>query len=83
VPQDTHPRIEAMLLEGYRRMTLGEKFERVQAMNETVLQMAAARIRSQYHPTTGRELRLRVAALWLGDDTMRRVFGWDPAIEGR
>ena len=64
-------------------MTPAQKLARVQALNETVLQMAAARIREQYRPASERELRLRVAALWLDDDTMRRVFDWDPALRGR
>ena len=72
-----------MMLEAYRRMTPAQKLARVQALTETVLQMAAARIREQYRPASERELRLRVAALWLDDDTMRRVFDWDPALHGR
>ena len=64
-------------------MTPAEKLARVQALNEAVLQMAAARIRQQYEPASERELRLRVAALWLGDETMRRVFDWDPEVQGR
>ena len=72
-----------MMVEACRRMTPAEKYARVQALNEGVLQLAAARIRQQYQPTSGRELRLRVAALWLDDETMRRVFDWDPEVHGR
>ena len=72
-----------MIVEACRKMTPAEKLARVQALNEGVLQMAAARIRQQYNPASERELRLRVAALWLGDETMRRVFDWDPAVQGR
>ena len=64
-------------------MTPAEKYARVQALNEGVLQLAAARIRKQYRPTSERELRLRVAALWLDDEIMRRVFNWDPEVQGR
>ena len=80
---DTHPKIDALMLDHYRKMTPAEKFARVQDMNETVLQLAAARISSQYSPKTERELRLRLAALWLDDETMRRAFDWDPTIAGR
>jgi hypothetical protein len=83
VPHDTHSRIEAMMVEACRRMTPAEKFARIQSLNEGVLQMAAARIRQQYQPASQRELRLRVAALWLDDETMRRVFDWDPEVQGR
>jgi hypothetical protein len=72
-----------MIVQACRKMTPAEKLARVQALNEGVLQMAAARIRQQYNPASERELRLRVAALWLGDETMRRVFDWDPAVQGR
>jgi hypothetical protein len=83
VLSDTHPRIEAMMVQACRQMTPAEKLARVQALNEGVLQMAAARIRRQYEPASERELRLRVAALWLDDETMRRVFDWDPEVQGR
>jgi hypothetical protein len=83
VLNDTHPRIEAMIVEGCRQMTLAEKFARVQSLNESVLQMAAARIWQQYEAASELELRLRVAALWLDDETMRRVFDWDPEVRGR
>jgi len=80
---DTHPKIEAMMIEGYRAMTMAEKFARIQALNETVLQMAAARIKSQYGDMSERELRLRLASLWLDRTTMIRAFGWDPDVHGR
>lgn len=77
-PSDTHPAIERMLLEGYRRMSPAEKLRRVEALNEAVLQLAAARI-TREHPGIGeRELRLRLAALWLDAETMRRAFDWPP-----
>ena len=80
---DTHPTIRSMIIEGYRRMTPAEKFRRVEELNEAVLQLAAARIRAD-HPGLGdRELRLRVASLWLDRATMVRAFGWDPASHGR
>jgi hypothetical protein len=47
---------------------------------------AAARIRAQYGPDLPeRELRLRLAALWIDRDIMVRAFvrafGWDPWAE--
>lgn len=80
---DTAPTVEQILIEGYRRMSAGEKLARVADLNETVMQLAAARIRQQYGSTiTERELRLRLASLWLDRDTMRRVFHWDPEERG-
>jgi hypothetical protein len=75
---DTDPRIEAILLAGYRAMSPAQKIQRVQALNETVLQFAAAGIRREQPGIEERELRLRLAVRWLGEDTVRRVFGWSP-----
>jgi hypothetical protein len=72
-----------MLLDAYRAQGPNEKLRRVQELNEAVLQLAAARIKQQYGSVTDRELRLRLAALWLDRDTMVRVFGWDPEQMGR
>jgi hypothetical protein len=78
IPRDTHPAVEALLIDGYRRMSASEKLHRVEALNETVLQLAAARLRRQHPQLEERELRLRVAALWLDRRTMIRAFGWAP-----
>jgi hypothetical protein len=83
VSNDTHPDVARLLIDGYRRMTPEEKFQRVQELNETVLQFAAARIREQFAPHGEQELRLRLASLWLERDTMIRAFGWDPELHGR
>jgi len=41
------------------------------------------RIQARYGPDlTERELRLRLAALWLDRETMIEAFGWDPEVEG-
>ena len=46
-------------------------------------QMAAMRIQAQYGPDLSeRELRLRLAALWLDRETMIEAFGWDPEAKG-
>ena len=62
---DTPPSVKAVLIAGYRRMSAAEKLRRVQALNETALQFAAARIRSEHPGIAERELRLRLASLWL------------------
>lgn len=75
---DTHPAVEAVLLEGYRRMSPADKLRRVEALNETVLQLAAARIRTEHPGLTDRGLRYRLASLWLDRNLLERVFGTDP-----
>jgi len=42
-----------------------------------------ARLRGQYPADDARRLRLRLAALRYGDALVKRVFGWDPEVEGR
>jgi hypothetical protein len=85
VPQsrDTPLEVEEILLAAYRRMTPVEKLRRVADLNRAVRQLALARIRQQYgSDLSEREERLRLATLWLDRDTMVRVFGWDPEVEG-
>jgi hypothetical protein len=80
---DTQPEVEAILMAGYRRMTAAEKLWRVQALNESVLQFAAARLRQDHPGIDERELRLRLASRWLDRETMIRAFAWDPERHGR
>lgn len=79
---DTHPRIEEIMIEGYRRMTPQEKLKRVSQLSLTVQQLALARLKKQYPRATERELTLRLAALRIDREIMVRVFNWDPEVEG-
>ena len=80
---DTHPTIEAVLLEGYRRMTPEQKLQRIADLNLALAEVAAARIRAQYGADiSDRELQLRLASLRLDRETMIRVFDWDPEEHG-
>jgi hypothetical protein len=80
---DTPPEIEERLLEGYRRMDPIAKLLQVFDLNRAAQTMAAMRIQAQYGPDLSeRELRLRLAALWLDRETMIEAFGWDPEVEG-
>ncbi len=81
--EDTSPQVEAMIIEGLRRMSPAEKLRRVVDLNRAVVQMARAGIRARYgDDLSEEELRLRLAALWLDRDTMIKAFGWDPEKEG-
>ena len=80
---DTSPEARRVQVEGYRRMSPQQKLARVFSLNRTLECLASARIKAWYGPQLSeRELRLRLAALRLDRDTMVRVFGWDPDIEG-
>ena len=80
---DTPPEVEAILLEKYRQMSPQEKIHAIQDLNRTVLLMALAGIRSRHGQNLSeREQQLRLAALWLDRETMIKLYGWDPKIEG-
>lgn len=71
-----------MLIAGLRRMSGAERLARVCALRESALALARVRIREQYGPLPEREIRLRLASLWLDPETMRAVFDWDPREKG-
>jgi hypothetical protein len=76
-PNDTDPRIEAMLIEGYRRMSPSQKLERVCALTRAVQELALLDIRRRHPDADEREQRLRLASRWVEPDLMVRAFGWD------
>lgn len=79
---DTHPAIQKMVIEGYRKMTPQQKMRRVSELNKSIQQLALARIRKQYGDISEREQQLRLASLWLDQELMQKVFGWNPQQEG-
>ena len=80
--QDTHPKIQKMMIDGYRKMSPQKKMQQVDEMTKTVQQMALARIRREYKNCSEEEQRLRLGALWLDRETMIKVFNWDPKEKG-
>ncbi|MEO6574534.1 MAG: hypothetical protein ABIP89_11895 [Polyangiaceae bacterium] len=82
LPNDTHPKIEALLIEGYRRMTVAEKMARVTAMSRAVQELGLADVRRAHPHADERELALRLASRRLDAEIMRRAFGWDPTTQG-
>lgn len=81
-PFDTCREADELLIQGYRAMEPRKKLAQAEAMSNTVLRLAAARIRKRHAGISEREFRLRLASLWLDRDTMIRAFGWDPRKEG-
>lgn len=77
LPNDTHPKIEAMLIEGYRKMSPSEKLERVRALTRAVQEFALVDVRLRHPNADAREQALRVASRWIEPDLMVRAFGWD------
>lgn len=79
---DTHPAIEAMQIEGYRRMTPSQKLQRLAALTRTVNELALLDIRRNHPTADARELSLRLASRRLDPDLMLRAFGWDVKKNG-
>jgi hypothetical protein len=80
--RDTAAEAEAILTEGYRRMTPRERLERASQLTLAVQRLACADILRRHSEAGDREIRLRLASRWLDPDVMRRAFGWDPDREG-
>ncbi len=74
---DTHPKIEAFLIEGYRKMSPAQKLERVRALTRAVQELALLDVRRRHPDADAREQALRVASRWIEPDLMVRAFGWD------
>ena len=80
---DTAPEIEALRIEGFRRMDAAGKLRLVMMLNDGILRLAEARIRATHGDDIDeRELRLRLASLWLDPELMIRALGWNPEEEG-
>jgi hypothetical protein len=75
---DTDPKAFQVLIELRRRMTFSERFRQVLEMSEVLLRGYEDRVRREYPHASEREVFLRAAALRLGNETVRRVYGWSP-----
>lgn len=79
---DTHPKIEAILLEGYRKMSPAQKLERVRMLTRAVQELALLDVRRRHPNADAREQALRVASRWIEPQLMVKAFGWDARVEG-
>ncbi|HZW32745.1 MAG TPA: hypothetical protein VFF52_18675 [Isosphaeraceae bacterium] len=58
-PNETDPRIEALLVEGYRGLSPAQKLERVRALTRAAQQVALADIRRRHPAADEREQRAK------------------------
>ncbi|MBI5517694.1 MAG: hypothetical protein HY909_28240 [Deltaproteobacteria bacterium] len=79
---DTNPKVEAFLIEGYRRMSSSQKLERVRSLTRAVQEFALLDVRRRHPDADEREQALRVASRWIEPDLMVRAFGWDVREKG-
>ncbi len=80
--EDTDPKSQAILVEGYRRMSGSKKLAIVRQLTMAVQELAILDIRRRHPGASEREIKLRLASRWLPAQTMRAAFGWDPEIQG-
>ena len=80
--EDTSPDAERVLIELARATPVWRKFEQIAETTETCRAFAMAGLRKRYPDATEEELHRRLAALVLDRQTVIRVYGWDPQIEG-
>ncbi|MCB9686218.1 MAG: hypothetical protein H6738_24570 [Alphaproteobacteria bacterium] len=83
LPEDTDAATWERLVERTRAMGPAGRARRAGELNASVRAAALAGIRLRHPTADEREQRLYLAALLLGDDLVRRAFGWDPDVRGR
>ncbi len=72
---DTSPEAEAVLIEGYRRMTLKQKFEQVERLNRMGRALAMSGLRRRYPEASEEQIRRRLAGLLLGEELATKAYG--------
>jgi hypothetical protein len=77
LPNDTHPKIHALQIEGYRKMSPSQKLECIWGMIRTVRELVLLDIRRRHPHADAREQALRVASRFIEPELMLRAFGWD------
>jgi len=79
---DTHPKIERMMIEMYRRMTPSQRVTRMGEWYELGTSLAENNVRSMHPDADANEIKMRVASRRLSPELMRKAFGWDIRKEG-
>jgi hypothetical protein len=79
---ETDKKVQALLIEGYKRMSEAERLQKVCELNRLLVKLMEAEVRQRYPDADEREIRLRVASRWLPPELMRKAFGWNPKERG-
>ena len=79
---DTHPKVEEMLIEGYRKMTPQQKLNQMRELIMRNEMLLIAYLKTQYPEASDYELRLRAASRRVPADLMKKAFGWGVEKEG-
>jgi len=81
--EDTSPAAQQFMIDGYKKMSPAKKLARVFDLSDSLRLLARQRIMKKYGSTISeREIRLKLASLYLDRSTMITVFDYDPETEG-
>lgn len=72
---DTHPEVEAVLIQLLRQAPPWRKLHMVDQLNQTVRTLALSGLRQRHPNATPQELRRHLADLLLGPDLAARAYG--------
>ena len=75
-PEDTSARADAVQFERLRAMSPQQRAEIFTALTFAVQDLAMAGLRQLHPDASDDELRLRLAARRLGEETVRKIWGW-------
>lgn len=79
--QDTDAETRKVMNDLARATPVWKKFAQVSATTEGCLALARAGIKRRYPNAADKEIRLRLAAITLGRETVKEVYGWAPDKE--
>lgn len=82
VPNDTSKESEQAYLKLLREAPPWRKAAMVNSLTRACQELALAGIRLRHPNASEKEIRMRLAALWIDREVMIRVFDWDPKSEG-
>jgi hypothetical protein len=74
--------MERLMISLIRRQSPAQRAQKVLALNNRARSMQLVGIRRRHPDADDREVRMRLASLWLDRNTMIRLFKWDPEIHG-
>lgn len=77
-PADTSERADEVQFAILRAMSVQQRAEVFTQLCLSVQELAMAGLRERYPGASDDELRLRLAARRLGNDVVRRIWGWSP-----
>ena len=72
---DTHPKMEALQIQLWRKATPTRKMEMLAQLNASARTLALMGLRSRYPQAGEDELRRRLAGLLLGEELANKVYG--------